>query len=81
MMDQPWFWPVVWAFWIVLGIALEVVALIRKAEGDTLSEQVWGMIDALKKGGRLGQLGLVGFTVGLIGFLGWLVLHFFTRAV
>lgn len=39
-----WFWPIFWLTWALLGIAVEIYALLNKQTGDTLSEQVWAYI-------------------------------------
>ena len=37
------FWRAAWLLWVLYFVVLEVWALIRKAPGDTLSEQVWAL--------------------------------------
>lgn len=74
-------WVFAWIAWLVLGLLLEGVALVLPDEGDTLTEQVWGLTDWLRAQGAWGQAGAVSFTIGLVGFLGWMILHFTTRKV
>ena len=68
-------WPWLWGAWVVLGIALEIVAISQRASDDTLSEQVWNLQDWLKGRGKIGTGARVAFVVGLLGFLAWLGLH------
>jgi len=62
----------VWAWiWLGLGVlvgTVELVAIIRKGEGDTLSENIW----------KLQQCGGWGKFVRwmIAAFLLWLVVHF-----
>lgn len=56
-----WFW----IAWILAFVVVEVIALRRKAPGDTLSEQVWAVLRGRPVLWFLGA-----------GFLVWLLLHF-----
>lgn len=76
---RPWVWA--WLSWLALGLVLEGIALVLPSKDDTLTEQVWNLQDWLRAQGGFGQLGFVAFTIGLVGFLGWLILHFTTRKV
>jgi len=67
---------VVWIVLFCLCVGFEVFTVVNKAEGDTLSENVWRLRAWLKRSGRAGQVGWVAFVWGLIGFFGWLVIHF-----
>ncbi len=55
---------VFWTLWIAAFLVIEIVALRRKAPGDTLSEKVWAIL-------RFKPAWFVG-----AGFLTWLVIHF-----
>jgi len=74
-------WPWVWLGLLATGLAVEGVAIALPGEDDTLSEQVWNLVDFLKGAGLAGKVGLAFFTMGVLGFFGWLGLHFFTRKV
>lgn len=69
-----------WArFWLSIGavaVAAELVALIRKQPGDTLSEQVWAWLHVTpgKTPMRAALLSWRSFVVA--AFLLWLVAHF-----
>lgn len=65
-----------WLGIFVAVVAFEVFTVIRKGEGDTLSENVWKLREWLKGKGRAGQLGWVAFVWALLGFFGWLAFHF-----
>ena len=69
-------WSWAWVSLLVAAVALEVYTIARRGEGDTLSEQVWRLRAWLKGGGFAGQVGWAVFVWALIGFFGWLVLHF-----
>lgn len=56
-----------WGIIFGAGLVLEILALIRKDRGDTLSEHVWFL---LRKGG-------VVFWFLALGFFMWLIVHFF----
>lgn len=58
-------WAWFWLTWLAAGIGLELYTVYRPAPGDTLSEQVWGLIAAH---------GSFAFIIG--GFLIWLTVHF-----
>ena len=74
-------WPLIWLAFFAVGLGIEIFAIASPAENDTLSEQVWNLVDFLKGAGLAGKVGLAFFTMGVLGFLGWLGLHFFTRKV
>lgn len=64
-------WAWLWLAWAAAGLALELVALLRPAPGDTLSEQVWLL---------LAQRGVGKFLAWMLtAFLLWLAFHFVTR--
>ncbi len=62
----------VWLTWLASFLVFEGVALARKERGDTLSENVWGV---LFKGGRGGKV-RVGPWIAMAVLLAWLVPHF-----
>lgn len=67
-----------WAWIGVLGLVVgfEIFTIVRRGDGDTLSEQVWTLRAWLKSKGYAGQVGWAAFVWALVGFFGWLVLHF-----
>jgi hypothetical protein len=57
-----------WIMWATVGAVIEVVTLTNKMEGDTLSEQVWILMNRRP------------FYVWLISFLLiWAFVHFLTK--
>lgn len=61
--------PIFTVLWGIIGgaaLVLEIVALRRKARGDTLSEQIWALL----------RTNVVVWFVRL-GFFAWLIIHFF----
>lgn len=75
-----WKYTLAWAV-ILLGVlTFEVFTIFNKEKGDTLSEQVWSLKEYLKSKGPLGQAGLVGFVMSVLGFFGWMAFHFFGNA-
>lgn len=69
-------WSWAWIALLVVPVAVEVWAIVRRGEGDTLSEQVWALRAWLKTKGYAGQVAWAAFVWALVGFFGWLVLHF-----
>lgn len=65
-----------WLGIFVAVVGFEVFTIVRKGEGDTLSEQVYLLRGWLKSKGRAGQFGWVAFVWTLLGFFGWLAFHF-----
>ena len=66
-------YPYAWAALIATGAALEARALVRKKGGDTLSEQVWRVLDwGDRNHPRLTTVG----RIFLVGGGVWLGLHF-----
>lgn len=64
-----------WALWILAGVGLEIAALLNAAEGDTLSANVWWLLD--KAEAHPWGVALVGLgNAVIIGLGGWLVIHF-----
>lgn len=59
-----------WLGYILVGLAVEFYAIYRKAEGDTLSEQVW----------RLLRWKPIFRWVGA-GFMFWLSFHFLMPSI
>lgn len=55
-----------WIAVVGAGLALEAVALLRKAKGDTASEHVWAVL----------RRSVVFWFLGL-GLFAWLAVHFF----
>lgn len=74
-------WSWAWVALTVAAVLLEVVAIAREGDDDTLSEQVWNLQEWLLQHGKAGAFARVGLVIGFTGFVGWLVLHFFTGAV
>lgn len=61
-------WAWIWLCIGVLVVAVELIAIVRKGEGDTLSENVW----KLQRRGSWGK-----FVRWMIAaFLLWLIIHF-----
>lgn len=58
-------WRWFWIFWIALFFAIEIPAVLNDEPDDTLSEQVWALID-------LGSL----FWFAVAALLVWLLYHF-----
>ena len=66
-------YPYAWGAIVGIGVALEAYTLWRNRQGDTLSEQVWGILDwADKHHPRLATVG----RIFLVGGGVWLGLHF-----
>jgi len=63
-------WGIFWITWWAVGILGEVVALINKTPGDTLSEQVWHLRENMS--GNVFSLSL--FLLG--GLALWAIYHF-----
>lgn len=61
-------WTLWWVGWVAAGVIAELVALISKQHGDTLSEQVWALRE------MPGVFSLLMFM--LSGFFLWLIYHF-----
>ena len=59
-----------WLVWVAFGVILELYTLLRKAPGDTLSEQLWSLRDY---GSGLFSL--------IIAFMLWAVYHFIKEGV
>lgn len=60
---------IAWAVWLAFFGVVEARAVVRKRQGDTLSEHVWYAL----------RFPVMRFTFA--GFWAWLTLHFFTRRV
>lgn len=71
-------WAVAWASWIGLGIVMEIVALAMTQPGDTLSENVWELLELARQAPG-GAVLVAGMSMLLIGFFGWVTLHFLQR--
>jgi len=57
-----------WITWVIVGIVIQIVALLRNAPHDTLSEHVWWLMSRRP------------FWVWVIGgFLAWLLVHWLSR--
>ena len=70
---------VLWALWVAFGLVLEIVAIaVTRYQGDTLSENVWELLDAMRAAPG-GALLVAAFSMLLIGFFGWVSLHFLQR--
>jgi hypothetical protein len=70
---------VLWILWVLFGLVLEGLAIaVFKGEGDTLSENVWVMLDVMREAPG-GAFFVAGFSMLLIGFFGWVTLHFLQR--
>lgn len=67
-MDFSW----AWVGWILAFLVIEGLALFNKDKGDTLSENVWRWFGV--KGKPSGKNSLR--TMGLMGFMIWLAIHF-----
>lgn len=57
-----------WRLLLVAGVALEVRALTNSADGDTLSERVWWLVESPLVGPLIRCL--------LGAFMAWLLVHF-----
>jgi len=57
-----------WVGWLLAFLVIEGLALFNKKKGDTLSENVWRWF-GVKSGKSLR-------TMGLLGFMTWLTIHF-----
>lgn len=66
-------WTVLWILWLLAFLVIEGAALANKRCGDTLSEHVWAWFSVKGKGWgwRIRR-------VLLLGFMGWLLVHFMT---
>lgn len=72
-------WTWLWLGWLVTFAAVEGVALVRKAPGDTLSEHVWQWFAVGEPGHRPPMSGWVRLRrFALLAGLAWLTLHFLT---
>jgi len=72
-----WFFDWYWALWLLLGFGLvEAAALLRKGEGDTLSEKVREWFATNRKPSGPAQMGR---RVALVVALAWLVVHWLTN--
>lgn len=69
-------WSWAWIGLIALLVGFEVFTIIRRGEGDTLSENVWKLREWLKGKGYGGKMGWALLVWALIGFFGWVTLHF-----
>lgn len=58
------------AFFVFLVV--ELIAVARKTEGDTLSEHIWSFLDG-------GPARVIGFALVWCGVTVWLTLHFLWR--
>lgn len=69
-------WARIWAVWLAIVAAsfavLEGIALVRKKDGDTLSENTRTWIGTDKKWKTWGA---AGFAAALIGFVIWFLPH------
>lgn len=64
-------WSWAWLVWILVGVAIEIAALLRPAPGDTLSEHAW----AVFANPTIGK-----FAAWMVfAFLIWLAVHFVSR--
>lgn len=64
-------WSIAWAVWVLIGIAIEMAALLNKTKDDTLSENIW----AVYANPTFGKFIAWMFTA----FLLWMCLHFVYR--
>ncbi len=69
------FWTVAWVVWLGLFVVLEAVAIRRRAEGDTLSENVWKWFSLKGNKGTLSRWQTVA-RFGFLAFWAWLTIHF-----
>lgn len=60
----------VWLSWVAFGVGFEIIVLLFKIQGATLSEQIW----ALRDRGS-------GFFSLLMFFLAWMIYHFIRERV
>jgi hypothetical protein len=69
-------WATIWAVWLVIVAVsfavLETIALVRKADGDTLSENTRTWI-GVRRGWK--SAGVLGFMAVLVGFVIWFIPH------
>ena len=66
-------WQLAWLLWALAFAVIEAAALIRRAPGDTLSEQVWSLFMP-SRGERFWRFR----RFVLLAFMAWLVAHFVT---
>jgi hypothetical protein len=59
-----------WIMWGVMFLAIEGVTAFNKPKGDTLSEHIWKWARVRGKGAGWNIR-----RIGLLVFLGWLLLH------
>ena len=72
-------WAWLWIGWLAIFAAVEGVALVRKAPGDTLSEHVWRWFAIGEPGKRPAMTGWVRLRrFALLAGLAWLTLPFLT---
>ena len=69
---------VLWILWVLSGLGLEAVAIAMQQPGDTLSENVWELLDVMRAAPG-GAFMVAAFSMLLIGFFGWVTLHFVQR--
>lgn len=70
---------VLWGLWVFMGLFLEFAAVVLfHGEGDTLSEQVWTLFELAREAPG-GAVIVAGMSMLIIGFFGWLTLHFLQR--
>lgn len=55
-------WSWAWALLALVGVTLEIAALVNRRRGDTLSEHVWKLQWPVR--------------AVVVGFVGWLTWHF-----
>jgi hypothetical protein len=67
---------IAWILWIIAFLIIEIIAVVRKAPNDTLSEKVWAFFSVKDKSKwwRLRRALLAGFLI-------WLFLHFLSGGV
>lgn len=44
-MKLNWKYSIAWFFWIFIFVIIELIAIIDKSKGDTLSEHFWDLFD------------------------------------
>ncbi|OKI45101.1 hypothetical protein [Micromonospora sp. CB01531] len=70
-------WARIWGWWVVLFAVsfalLEGIALAKKPEGDTLSENTRKWLGI--RDGKWRTPGVFAFIVALVGFVAWFVPH------
>lgn len=78
-MNKPQLWSTIaWVCWVVQGLVLEFLTIAFFGDGDTLSENVWYLLEWMGTQ-PWSSAGYAFVSMALIGFCGWLPLHFLRK--